>query len=64
MAKRKTDGFEVFYNDGGSISIKQDSFNSDDIITIHPEQVPLLIKWLNDVCLEIKNGVYDGSDNG
>lgn len=49
--ERRTWPFEVKATEEGYICISQDagSFDDDDVILLHPEQVDLLIKWLNDV---------------
>ncbi len=49
--ERRMEKIEVFVNDSGTITIMQRDDGYDPAIAIHPEQVPVLIKWLNE-CIE------------
>jgi|GEM_PF-4931467 hypothetical protein len=55
MEKRMTQ-VKVYISDDNYICIEQDNFGNDDsIIAIHPEQVELLVKWLNEAKSNIKD---------
>lgn len=59
MAERKIqarDGIEVFVNQGGTISIKQDNMLDDEeIVIVHPDDVDRLIEFLRDAKEEARN---------
>ena len=48
---------EVFVNQRGGISIKTEDMGGDEVIALHPDQVPTVIKWLQECLDEIEQGV-------
>ncbi len=58
--ERRMESLEVFMNKSNTVSIQQDRDRDDPaIVTIHPDQVDTLIKWLQEVRAEI---LEDGRD--
>jgi len=54
--ERRMESLEVFMNKGNTISIQQDREREREdpaIVTIHPDQVETLVKWLQAVKAEI-----------
>jgi hypothetical protein len=53
---KKLEPIEVYDTDDGDICIKQPAYGmeEDAIIIVTPEQVPLLINWLQDACDHLK----------
>lgn len=49
---------------GGYIEIRQDAHGagSDEIVTIEPEDVPRLVKWLGEVATEIQSPPPQGPE--
>lgn len=54
--ERESQGFKVYADNQGLVCISQnDSAQQDEIyISIHPDQVDLLIKWLTEVKAELE----------
>ena len=51
-----TDGLEIFANQSGTISIKQDTaLGEENLVIIQPAHVDLIIKWLKEVAEEIED---------
>ncbi len=51
-----TGSIEVFANNSGTITIRQESMmGEEDLVIIQPTQVELVIKWLREVAEEIQN---------
>jgi hypothetical protein len=47
-------GIEVYENEGGTITIKQsDPMDDDHIVVVHPDDVPTLIRFLEEVRQDI-----------
>ncbi len=57
MKERDASDFKVFANEGHTITISQ--YNhvelEDTNIWVHPDQIPLLIKWLEETAKEVEN---------
>jgi hypothetical protein len=54
--ERRMESLEVFVNKNNTISIQQDREHEREdpaIVTIHPDQVETLVKWLQAVKAEI-----------
>ena len=47
------DGFEVFPNQSGNISIKQDNPDDPQIVVVHPDDIDTLIGFLNESKTEL-----------
>ena len=54
MKTMRMESIEVFLNNEGTVSIRQDnSFEEPSVIAIHHSQVPLLCEWLKAAAAEM-----------
>lgn len=55
MSKKQMEQVEIYTSKEGYIVLSQPNFGDDDSkIIIHPDQVGILIKWLQDLKRELK----------
>lgn len=55
MSEKETFQFKVYSGGNGDVCISQQvDCDDDNVIIIHPEQIDLLIKWLNETRDELQ----------
>ena len=55
MVEREMQQLKVYVSENGYICLQQECFGTDDsIISVHPDQVDLLLKWLKEAKDELQ----------
>ena len=58
--ERRMEQVEVYLNDAGGVTISQQHELEDlsDIVALTPEQVPIVIQWLQDALAELHDQTH------